>query len=647
MTSRRQKQRRQRLYHKSSSSSFKVIAVQDSSITTASNSKLLSFRKGSIINVLGGCNPNGTGKRPIARETKRLRTGFLDGDTPVHNRSDDKTWWYGHVVSRSSKVTKAVKVGMFPQRSVALTSVRNESREGKRSSLTLTSSFRCKLCNRMQSKKTSDPTSLLSKHPALLEFGIVGGPGCLFGKSDLCVSCIPKMMNVVQSMAKVVTAPSSTERESMAVLRRIARSQLAHEDVATSSSMMNVTSPIAPTAPLSLTLPLSSRPQGNPPPLSSPLSYRSKKDLDSEERVRLQQPVVVVDEEVEEKFSTELEVVDFEEMRPALVSMYNNAATTKEGHLYPKDIQNMVTALSEKYPDIMFVDCNDETANILVDSLDDDQNGSVEMEEFVSWLISGMSRSKEHRIKFSEQGEVYAMLTQFMESVMEVARKITNALEIVDFEEMRPALVSMYNNAATTKEGHLYPKDIQNMVTALSEKYPDIMFVDCNDETANILVDSLDDDQNGSVEMEEFVSWLISGMSRSKEHRIKFSEQGEVYAMLTQFMESVMEVARKITNALEIVEDTVLVVEEEEEEEEEAESVVVQEEEEKVVEEKEVAKEGEVAGEVVVAGEEVVVVDEEVLELYKREAAKAARQAKHMKMIQKKQGNEKQQEELW
>ena len=234
-----------------------------------------------------------------------------------------------------------------------------------------------------------------------------------------------------------------------------------------------------------------------------------------------------------------------QEMRPALESMFNKAATTKEGHMYPKDIQAMITSLSKNNREIMFVDCNDETANILVAALDEDQNGSIEMEEFVSWLISGMSKSKEHRMKFSERGEKFAMLIQFMESVMEVAKKMTNESGMIDdLEEMRPALESMYNKAATS---HMYPKDIQNMITTLSEQHPEIMFVNCKDETANILVAALDEDQNGTIEMEEFVSWLISGMSKSKDHRLKFSKKGEKFSLLIQFMESVMEVAKKMT----------------------------------------------------------------------------------------------------
>ena len=165
-----------------------------------------------------------------------------------------------------------------------------------------------------------------------------------------------------------------------------------------------------------------------------------------------------------------------QEMRPALESMFNKAATTKEGHMYPKDIQAMITSLSKNNSEIVFVDCNDETANILVAALDEDQNGSVEMEEFVSWLISGMSKSKEHRMKFSERGEKFAMLIQFMESVMEVAKKMTN--KVKNKKRQRRSKISL--------------------------------------DIATQIVRDLDEDGNGQLEYVEFRHWLVGSMTKEK-----------------------------------------------------------------------------------------------------------------------------------
>ena len=281
-----------------------------------------------------------------------------------------------------------------------------------------------------------------------------------------------------------------------------------------------------------------------------------------------------------ELFKTNLDDFDIEDLRPALVSMYNNAATTKEGHLYSKDIQNMMTALSEQHSEIMFVNCNEETANILVAALDEDQNGTIEMEEFVSWLISGFSKSKEHRSKFSKKGPKFALLIQFMESVMEVAKKMTRdemsnkskeSKRMDDLEEMRedePSLGPKYiasnaeKRAACRAIFHQVDSDMsgyidaEELVQLLTKLMDDLKLQSMNTqheitlEEAEYFIDSMDSDGNMLIDCDEFVNFMVIGMSASNDAKIKFRERSSLHEKLALLIDGLSEVTEMRSHSL-------------------------------------------------------------------------------------------------
>ena len=277
---------------------------------------------------------------------------------------------------------------------------------------------------------------------------------------------------------------------------------------------------------------------------------------------------------------------DIEELRPALVSMYYNAATTKEGHMYPKDIQNMITTLSEQHPEIMFVNCKDETANILVAALDEDQNGTIEMEEFVSWLISGMSKSKDHRLKFSKKGEKFSLLIQFMESVMEVAKKMTrdemfnkskeskrmdDDLEemredepsvgpkyIASNAEKRAACRAIFHQVDSDMSGYI---DAEELVQLLTKLMDDLKLESINTqheitlEEAEYFIDSMDSDGNMLIDCDEFVNFMVIGMSASNDQKIIFRERSSLHEKLALLIDGLSQVTEMRSHSLQAMYD--------------------------------------------------------------------------------------------
>ena len=65
--------------------------------------------------------------------------------------------------------------------------------------------------------------------------------------------------------------------------------------------------------------------------------------------------------------------------------------------------------------------------------------------------------------------------------------------------------MAIFEDATQTDiEGHLFHDDIIRMNERLSERYPNIRFINCTEDCAKTIVQSLDTDNNGSVEIDEF-----------------------------------------------------------------------------------------------------------------------------------------------
>jgi Ca2+-binding EF-hand superfamily protein len=65
-----------------------------------------------------------------------------------------------------------------------------------------------------------------------------------------------------------------------------------------------------------------------------------------------------------------------------------------------------------------FKDAND--ASVIIAALDMDGDGMVEKDEFVSWISSGLKRSKNDRAKFASKNRLNQQLETFLQAIEEV-----------------------------------------------------------------------------------------------------------------------------------------------------------------------------------------------------------------------------------
>jgi Ca2+-binding EF-hand superfamily protein len=218
---------------------------------------------------------------------------------------------------------------------------------------------------------------------------------------------------------------------------------------------------------------------------------------------------------------------------------------TREGHLTKEHIVRMVQRLAKDHQEAQDFKCTLDTAGVIIHALDSDGNGTIEYQEWSEWIVKGAKKSVQQREQMKGTSEILKNTVVFLEVICAIATKISAR---PDIETLRDSLVAMFQDAMQPDtDGHLWPVDIIAMNDKLSKKYPDIAFVPAmNKQVSETIVQSLDSDGNGSVELDEFVPWLMKGMSKTKEQRQQFAAQGETFQMLIQFMESMTEVATQM-----------------------------------------------------------------------------------------------------
>jgi CRP-like cAMP-binding protein len=153
--------------------------------------------------------------------------------------------------------------------------------------------------------------------------------------------------------------------------------------------------------------------------------------------------------------------------------------------------------------------------------------------------MSGISKTKEQRNNFSSQGETFQMLVQFMESLAQVAKEIRNGVN-----NLKPGLTKLFNKYSYDGVS-MTSNDIFNMVTELSNQYG--AYDDFTEDTADFIIQALDVDFNGTIEVDEWSDWIMRGAAKSVYARKRFSQTNQAFQNLGYFLDYIVVVAKQIS----------------------------------------------------------------------------------------------------
>lgn len=233
-----------------------------------------------------------------------------------------------------------------------------------------------------------------------------------------------------------------------------------------------------------------------------------------------------------------------EEITAGLLVLFNQFDTDKSGSIDKNELKALMIDLPLRfYVDPSKIPTSSDVDTVM-NALDADESGEIDFDEWKDWILGNRNMSKKQRETFAAQSTSHNRLNGFVETLIQITADMT--LPLGGEDDLREGLVTIFNESATP-EGHVGANEVYKMVAKLSVQNPQIKWFDCNMEMAKTISEALDADGNGTIEAEEWVNWMIRGASRPAIDRAKFAAHSETFMILTQFLEAVANVAKKIT----------------------------------------------------------------------------------------------------
>jgi hypothetical protein len=232
-----------------------------------------------------------------------------------------------------------------------------------------------------------------------------------------------------------------------------------------------------------------------------------------------------------------------EALSAGLKLLFDQFDTDASGCIDESELKAMMIDLPIRF----FVNPNDvptqDDVALVMEALDQDKNGEVDFEEWKVWILGNRSMSKEKRAKFCAMSKAHSRLDRFVGTIVQITSEMM--APIGGAEELRPGLVEIFNMCSV--ENKVGAEQIHFMVMKLTAKHPEAKWFECTKVMAKTITEALDADGNGTVELEEWVTWMIRGAQRPALERAKFAAHSETFLLLTKFLDAVAFVAKKLT----------------------------------------------------------------------------------------------------
>ena len=233
-----------------------------------------------------------------------------------------------------------------------------------------------------------------------------------------------------------------------------------------------------------------------------------------------------------------------EQLDTGLKLLFEQFDTDKSGTIDKNELSALMIDLPKRFyvnPDI--IPTSDDVDTVMI-ALDADASGEIDFSEWKEWILGNRGMNEKEKATFCSQSNSHFRLNGFVDSICKIISEMTSALG--DEEELRPGLVEIFNSSSNSDDV-IGDDEIFKMISILTAKHPEIKWFDCDMKMAQTINEALDADGNGSVEVEEWVQWILRGASRPAIDRAKFAAHSKTFMLLTKFLEAIAAVARKLT----------------------------------------------------------------------------------------------------
>ena len=233
-----------------------------------------------------------------------------------------------------------------------------------------------------------------------------------------------------------------------------------------------------------------------------------------------------------------------EQLTAGLQMLFNQFDTDHSGNIDKNELKAMMIDLPLRfYVDPDTVPTPDDV-DIVMNALDADASGEIDFEEWKNWVLGNRGMSTKQRAKFAAQSQSHFRLNGFVATLCKITADMSQPLG--DDAQLREGLVMIFDQSSTST-GHIGPVEIYKMVNALNAQHPEIPGFECDMEMSKTISEALDSDGNGTIEVDEWVAWMIRGAGRPALERAKFAAHSATFMVLTNFLEAVSSAAKKLT----------------------------------------------------------------------------------------------------
>lgn len=212
------------------------------------------------------------------------------------------------------------------------------------------------------------------------------------------------------------------------------------------------------------------------------------------------------------------------EKRAACRAIFHQVDTDMSGYIDAEELVQLLTKLmndmnlqSSKH------EITIEEAEYFIDSMDSDGNSLIDCDEFVDFMVVGMSASDDAKIAFRDRSSLHEKLSILINGLSDITERRSKALQ------------QMYEKYEDQTAGGL---TTDSLFQLFSEAHTD--GVHRYDDVQSFF-QVMDEDRNGAISRDEWCSYLLYGMSMTNEWRENFSQKSPMHNKISAIVTMCLE----------------------------------------------------------------------------------------------------------
>jgi len=253
------------------------------------------------------------------------------------------------------------------------------------------------------------------------------------------------------------------------------------------------------------------------------------------------------------------------ESREALHAIFTEFNTDVQGHLSREELTVLLRAICNRENVDLGSPWTDKQVTNVMSAFDEDGNGTVEEEEFVHWILQGLGRTEKERIQFARRSPLAFKLDQFLTALANTSIKYHESHRP---DNSRRKLPGNVNKKLLVGNTGLSKIEIIDCLHQAFEQYDEDGNQSLDVDELQVLVEDIttkgrvsngshytkrdvaqimkafDSDGNGTVEENEFESWIFKGMEQSEKDRRAFKNSGDLALKLDVFLTAITHVCQ-------------------------------------------------------------------------------------------------------